>query len=382
MKQTVTSFYDSREYANNAVLLLQQVGIPATDIDLSPETASSDHPRSDTRPSAGFWASIDNMFGNTADHATYTEGVRRGAIMLTAHVDDENVDEAIDILEQHGSVDLNERETAWRNEGWTGGMPETGGGAASESAGPLRSMAPVENNEAVFASETVANREVLATPAMTVARDTDVRSGGNDVLQVVEEQLNVGKRAINRGKVRIHSFVVETPVSETVMLRDETVTIDRRPVDRVVGVAELGVDAFGDRTIEMDEIDEEAVVAKTVRVVEEIGIRKDVADRTQVISDTVRSTKVDIEDGRTAGVKTGLMAGYSYAEDMEVVGSDGQHVGVIEHVDGGVIKLKRMDPAFGGQHHLIPADWVALANGKVILKTSAADAKARWTIAG
>ncbi len=52
---------------------------------------------------------------------TYTEGLRRGGTLLTAHVDETHVDRAIEILEQHGSIDLDERETSWRGEGWTGG---------------------------------------------------------------------------------------------------------------------------------------------------------------------------------------------------------------------------------------------------------------------
>ena len=166
-------------------------------------------------------------------------------------------------------------------------------------------------------------------------------------------------------------------------MRDETVSIDRRPVDRAVGIADLGVDAFKDRTIEMEEIDEEAVVAKTARVVEEIGIRKDVSDRTQVVSDTVRSTKVDIEDGRKVGARTGLISGFTteIVDGMEVVGSDGLHVGVVDHLDGANIKLKKMDPASGGSHHLIPSSWVASIDSKVTLKTAAADAKSRWTAA-
>ena len=308
--------------------------------------------------------------------------------MLTAHVDDLKVDDAIAILEKHGSVDMNERETAWRGEGWTGGAV-TGGGIASVGAGPLRSVDPVATDIAASRTTTTESAMPMAAPSAAsapapLATTAGMRAPGEDVIQVVEEQLNVGKRAVNRGKVRVHAYVVEKAVSENVALRDETVSIERRPVDRVLGATDLGVDAFKDRTIEMDEIDEEAVVGKTARVVEEIGIRKEVTDRVETVSDSVRSTKVDIEDGRVAtGATRGIMGSDAtqLAADMDVVGSDGQHVGVIDHVDGAMIKLKRMDPASGGQHHLIPTDWVQSVDGKVMLKTSAADVKSRWTAA-
>ena len=73
--------------------------------------------------------------------------------------------------------------------------------------------------------------------------------------------------------------------------------------------------------------------------------------------------------------------GARLAKDMEVVGSDGQHVGVIDHVEGDTIKLKKLDPASGGQHHLIMVSSVASVGAKVMLKTTAKDTMARWTAA-
>ncbi len=392
-KQTITAFFDSREYANNAALMLRQAGVPDNDVTVSPEALAS----GDTTPVAtGFWASLENMFGGSDDHETYAEGLRRGGIMVTAHVDDPKVDDAVAILEQHGSVDLDERQSAWRSEGWSGGPTvETGGGPLSDGAGPIRGMTAPAAAASIAAPAPAAAASVTApAPVVTPVRATGTveagrqaavapaRSGQDDVLQVVEEMLAVGKRAVSRGKVRLHSYMVETPVSEAVTLRDETVSIDRRPVDRAVSAADLGADAFANRTVEVEEIDEEAVVAKSVRVVEEIGIRKAVTDRVETVNDTVRSTKVDVEDERlTGGVQAGGFAG-SVVKDMEVVGSDGQHVGIVDHVDGPMIKLKKMDPSSGGQHHLVPMAWIQSVAAKVVLKTSAADVKSRWTAAG
>ncbi|UDL95252.1 DUF2382 domain-containing protein [Lichenihabitans sp. PAMC28606] len=379
-KQTITAFYDTREYANNAALMLRQAGIPDADVTVSPESSTTVSYDDTDRPAKGFWASLEDMFGGSADHETYAEGLRRGGVMVVAHVDDAHVDDAIRILEQHGSVDMDERESTWRNDGWTGATAVTGGGVADTGAGPLRSMSPVSDPTPVTAVKPVAATTNDRTVASTA---TSPRTGADDVLQVVEETLEVGKRAVNRGKVRIHSYVVETPVSETVNLRDETVSIDRRPVDRALGVGELGADPFKDRTIEMDEMKEEAVVAKSARVVEEIGISKAVNDRVQAVTDTVRSTKVDIDDGRTIGTQANVVGGATtaIADGMDVVGSDGTHVGVVDHVDGATIKLKKMDPASGGSHHLIPTDWVKTVDQKVTLKTAAADVMSRWTAA-
>jgi stress response protein YsnF len=59
-----------------------------------------------------------------------------------------------------------------------------------------------------------------------------------------------------------------------------------------------GEDAFRERTVEAQANSEEAVVSKTARVTGEVVVEKDAEQRTETVSDTVRSTKVDVEDER------------------------------------------------------------------------------------
>jgi hypothetical protein len=68
------------------------------------------------------------------------------------------------------------------------------------------------------------------------------------------------------------------------------------------------------------------------------------------------------------------------AEHMEVVGSDGLHVGTVDHVDGQRIKLTKSDQAAGGQHHFIHLDSVASVDEKVKLNRTAAEAKDEWGV--
>ena len=79
------------------------------------------------------------------------------------------------------------------------------------------------------------------------------------MIPVYEEQLRVGKRDMSHGRVRIRSYVVETPVNEQVRLRSESVQVERKPVDRPVTA---GDELFQDRVIEAEERAEEAVLAK------------------------------------------------------------------------------------------------------------------------
>lgn len=128
--------------------------------------------------------------------------------------------------------------------------------------------------------------------ATTGAADTDEAR-----LAVAEERLQIGKRAVERGGVRVRSVVSERPVEEQVTLRDETVQVDRHAVDRPVTDADANV--FNEQTVEFSETDEEAVVAKDTRVVEEVVVNKEVGQRTETVRDTVRRSDVEVEEAGT-----------------------------------------------------------------------------------
>ncbi|MFE1597882.1 DUF2171 domain-containing protein [Methylobacterium sp. ID0610] len=72
----------------------------------------------------------------------------------------------------------------------------------------------------------------------------------------------------------------------------------------------------------------------------------------------------------------------SIKEHMPVVGSDGGHVGTVDHLDGQRIKLTKTDPDAGGHHHFIHLDSVAdVAGGQVRLNRTTAQAKDEWATA-
>jgi uncharacterized protein (TIGR02271 family) len=136
-----------------------------------------------------------------------------------------------------------------------------------------------------------------AKDAVRYAWDTihgrDQAAVGDVRIPVIEEDLQVGTRQVQRGGVRLYTRVTERPVEETVRLRDETVHVERRPVDRPASEADLA--AVKEGTIEVTETDEEPVVRKQARVVEEVVVRKDVQEQTETVQDRVRRTEVDVE---------------------------------------------------------------------------------------
>ncbi len=129
--------------------------------------------------------------------------------------------------------------------------------------------------------------------AKHVAGITRAANDGEKVIPIIEEQLQVGKRTVESGAARVSTVVTEKPVSETVNLREENVTVERRPVDRAVENAPA---AFKEGTIEITEMAEVPVVSKDARVVEEVVVGKNVTEHTETITDTVKKTEVNVDE--------------------------------------------------------------------------------------
>ena len=66
-------------------------------------------------------------------------------------------------------------------------------------------------------------------------------------------------------------------------------------------------------------------------------------------------------------------------EHLEVVGSDGEHVGRVEHAVGDQIELAKLDLGAGFKHHMIPVSWVERVDEHVHLNLTKDEAKSRWT---
>ena len=65
-------------------------------------------------------------------------------------------------------------------------------------------------------------------------------------------------------------------------------------------------------------------------------------------------------------------------EHMEVVGSDGKHVGRVDHVKGGEIELAKLDLQTLGTHRMIPLSWVEYIDDKVHLSMDREEAEDNW----
>ncbi len=197
------------------------------------------------------------------DAKLYEEGMRAGDALAIAHTDDDRAELAREIMNRHGALDIHD---------------------AFAQRGSYLDAAPI------VAAPVVAAPVVAA--ASTLERREDV--SGEVVVPVVEEELAVGKRQIQRGGVRVFQRVEERPVSESVTLRDETVSVERHAVDRAVASTDTAFAQTAD--VVLTETHEVPVVTKDARVVEEVVVGKTETDRIETVRDTVRRTDVEVED--------------------------------------------------------------------------------------
>ena len=287
---SVSALFDSEADAQRAVDRLVQAGIPSASIRMV--AGGSDTTTTTTAGTGdrdkGFWDSLGDFFFPDEDRYAYAEGLSRGGYLVTVTgLSASHYDIALDILDDEGSINLDEREQSWRSEGW-------GGYEASSYASRAGGM--TEPSVTGYEGAGLQTGGDVARDYDTVRTGTGTDIGTDETIPVIEERLRVGKRETAHGRVRVRAYTVEQPVNESVELREERVEIERRPVDRPVDAGDV---AFQDRTLEAEEYREEAVVQKEARVVEEIGLRKTSDTHRETISDTVRRTEVEVEDDRT-----------------------------------------------------------------------------------
>ena len=223
----------------------------------------------------GDQSDIENELGREgvadADADYYADGLRQGGALVSVRVEDNHVDEAVDIMNRYATTD---------------------GGSDYDSSADTTGLTDADAVAAADTSTVGTDTATTGAASMGTA-STAVNTEGEQRLDVVEERINIGKREVQRGGTRVRRVVTERPVEEQVTLRDETIRVDRHPVDRALSSADG--DAFTEKTYEFTETDEEAVVAKEAHVIEEVVVGKEVEERTETVRDTVRRADVEIE---------------------------------------------------------------------------------------
>ena len=231
-RTTLVSLFHTEEQASRALSDLQTAGIPQQSIQTLGGVSQTSAPEQSL-------ATLKTLNLPADDLRILSDGLKDGGTLIIVRAEDAYADKAESVFERHNADKIDERTLG-------------------------------------------AKANVAATAV------------GDAVIPVVEEELLVGKRTVARGGVRVFSRVVETPVEEQVTLREEHATVERHAVNRPISGAD--VDKLQNQSFEVQEMAEEAVVAKTARVVEEVSVRKETTERTQQVKDSVRKTQVEVEE--------------------------------------------------------------------------------------
>jgi uncharacterized protein (TIGR02271 family) len=241
--RTVIGLFDDRAEAMNAYSALQAEGFSQSELDILTNDDRDDEPK---------LAKI-RQYVPEPDSSIYLEGVRKGGTILTAKVRDEHMQHAAQIMSGYNMVNVQDRSREWRAS--NADLPE------------------------------------MATTG-----------GSGNVLEVIEEDVEIGKETVESGRMRVYSVVSEQPVEENVALREETLRVQRRPVDRTVPADPT---LFQEKSVEVVEHTEVPHVDKVARVVEEVVVGKDVTERVETVHDTVRRQDVEVEEVGTGSAVSG-----------------------------------------------------------------------------
>ena len=242
MTTSIIGLFESPEFAENVLSELARIGCKKDAMEILQGTSTDEV--------------SDRLFeaGYEDDKARrYADALQKGGALVVAETDDDKADDALDMMRRLGAL-----------------SPE----ALIERIGARKA----EREEAERETEEV------------------------ESAQVIEEELEIGKAQTTSGK-RLKVSVSEHEVQEKVTLLEESVEAERKRVNRALKPEEVEK-AFQERTIEMTETREKAVVSKQAHVVEEVVLTKRSGEREVTVSGTVRRQEVTVEDiGGKAGSK-------------------------------------------------------------------------------
>ncbi|RYF98332.1 MAG: DUF2382 domain-containing protein, partial [Chitinophagaceae bacterium] len=210
---------------------LESKGFSSSNIDISnrsandTSTSTTSHSDSDEHES-GIERFFKNLFGDNDhdDRDKYSRVARESDCIVTVHAQSaDEAERAADILDDNGAVNVDERASQY---GYTGSGDT--------------------NRDTAYSNDTDTD-----TSYSSDSNYSDTNKNSGETIDVIKEDLEIGKREVETGGVRLRSRIVERPVEESVRLREERVNVTRNPVDREATEAEIN--AFEERDIEMIE---------------------------------------------------------------------------------------------------------------------------------
>ena len=258
MSQTVIGIFKNPAQAQEAKSHLLANGFTDHNIDVSNHNSSSNYNSGEMHDSTteeGVGDRISNFFKNLFtdedESSSHITAARTGTIVTVHAETSAEADRASEALNEYGAIDVNDTDANYTD------------------------------NEGVNQSGSEHN-------------SVDNEKGSSDKINVIKEELQVGKQMVETGGIRLRSRIVERPVEQSIRLREEHISVERKAVDRPASDADFA--NFKEGTVELTENTERPLVSKNARVVEEVSLGKEVSERNETIKDTVRHTEVDTEN--------------------------------------------------------------------------------------
>src|SRR5262245_6302819 len=248
--EKIVAVYDKSAKAKDALRALESAGFATGDISLLNRDALTNTDVNDS----GLWRRLFGRDISDNQSSVYSRAIETGGAVLTLRLPESDVPRAMKILDVHHPQNLNETAGSWE--------------------------------------ATTPSSKAVVPPPVSPRVASALATGKEEVLRLAQEHLDVAKRQIETGKARIRRFVIEEPVESQVTLHEEHASMLRRPVTESGTLRDVD---WTDKTIEITETAEQAVVTKSAHVAEEVVVRKEGSDHVETVRDKIRRQQVEIE---------------------------------------------------------------------------------------
>ena len=118
-ERTLVALYKTMKAAERTRARLIEIGLPGEQVSISGEGRAGSTADYEPQEKGGFLQALKELFLPDDDLYHYSEGVRRGAKMVTAHVPGQMIEQAAAVMEEADPLDVETSLQEWRSAGWS-----------------------------------------------------------------------------------------------------------------------------------------------------------------------------------------------------------------------------------------------------------------------